>query len=374
MSSKLALMLLFLPILIVLGMTTTSPNMTPLTPTPLTEHSQKPMDPAKVPVALHPLLPIVQRWGATASDDERYRVAEFADEEESRIAELEAYVRMWTSQQNAAYSNWAGQTQLTDSYELAKFYFLSLMLYEMEIQFPKSGRQRDYIREHIAELQTTAGIAAVANRMWAARYLGERREEARDAIPYLEKATHDSEPQVRAWAHAALALITGEREAHRRAIRKIRAEFRGEEIVGMSIDSALVELDKTDKQIDVGRLTSAGIVNDLATIRSMLKRVGADEPDHNNQCALGYAVNSGHLEAVRLLLEAGANPNRKDRNGNRSVLHDAAGQRNGAAIVELLLKYGADPKITNAAGETPLEIARHYKRKESARLLENAGG
>jgi hypothetical protein len=70
---------------------------------PLSKHSQKSMNPAKVPEALHPLLPFVQTWGAVASDEERYNVADFANQSEARIAILGGWTQSWTSEMDAAY-------------------------------------------------------------------------------------------------------------------------------------------------------------------------------------------------------------------------------------------------------------------------------
>lgn len=63
---------------------------------------------------------------------------------------------------------------------------------------------------------------------------------------------------------------------------------------------------------------------------------------------LHEAVKHGHLEASRLLLEHGANPNLKGIRGNTS-LHMACKYKH-LHIIDLLHEYGVDPNIHNKSG------------------------
>jgi uncharacterized protein len=70
---------------------------------------------------------------------------------------------------------------------------------------------------------------------------------------------------------------------------------------------------------------------------------------------LQSAVAGGHLEITRLLLEAGANPNVRERDGN-TPLH-AAAFNGDIEIVRSLIFGGADLEAINVNHEKPLDIA-----------------
>ncbi len=75
-------------------------------------------------------------------------------------------------------------------------------------------------------------------------------------------------------------------------------------------------------------------------------------------------------EIVRLLVEAGADPNAKSNEGG-TPLHSAA-FTGDLEIAELLLAYGADPAETDPKGLTPLDVARDRRNVEVAALLHRA--
>ena len=78
---------------------------------------------------------------------------------------------------------------------------------------------------------------------------------------------------------------------------------------------------------------------------------------HNayGETALDTAARIGDVEAVRLLLEVGAEPAVVNKYGD-TPLHVAVLHRH-AVIVKLFLSRGADPNIRNRHGETPLHDA-----------------
>ncbi|XP_020299245.1 ankyrin-1-like [Pseudomyrmex gracilis] len=77
---------------------------------------------------------------------------------------------------------------------------------------------------------------------------------------------------------------------------------------------------------------------------------------------LCLAVQSGHVDDVKMLIDRGANVNAKTRDGT-TPLHDAI-KKKKIEIAEVLLNHGANVNATNDDGVTPLCLAvknRHVK-------------
>jgi ankyrin repeat protein len=137
----------------------------------------------------------------------------------------------------------------------------------------------------------------------------------------------------------------------------------------------------------------AAKTGDLDKVRELLAKgvpvdtredfaVDRDHYQQSEQTALMYAAGGGHLEVVRILLQAGANVNAIDKmfsreyGGEQTALHYAARQSN-VAVVEELLNAGADPdaltKNAQNRGHTPLVYALRNGRRDNARLLIKRG-
>jgi ankyrin repeat protein len=84
--------------------------------------------------------------------------------------------------------------------------------------------------------------------------------------------------------------------------------------------------------------------------------------------ALVTAARSGDVEKVRKELEGGANVNAPDSAGGRSALHWAA-KEGRVEVIPVLLAKGADVKIVDRAGKTPLCIAGENGKVEALKLL-----
>ena len=95
---------------------------------------------------------------------------------------------------------------------------------------------------------------------------------------------------------------------------------------------------------------------------------------------LGLACFFGHVEAARLLLDRGADPNSLARNEHiqAAPLHSASASENKDEatryeLCELLLDRGADPNLEQGGGFTALDSARQNGDERLERLLLDRG-
>jgi ankyrin repeat protein len=104
-----------------------------------------------------------------------------------------------------------------------------------------------------------------------------------------------------------------------------------------------------------------------------LLEAGADpnKKDDDLRTPLHYAVLEGHEGIVKLLLEQGAEPNTKDKHGGIS-LHPAASRGHGA-LTALLLEHGARADTLDEEGKGPLYIAAYNGHVPVVELLLEGG-
>jgi ankyrin repeat protein len=118
-----------------------------------------------------------------------------------------------------------------------------------------------------------------------------------------------------------------------------------------------------DPELDV---FEAAAVGDVGRLRELLD----EDPPRANAFAedgfqpLGLASFFAHLDAVRVLLERGADVNSASRNTMRvAPIHSAAAVSDPEAryaICELLLEHGADPNVRQQDDYTPLMEADQH--------------
>lgn len=74
-----------------------------------------------------------------------------------------------------------------------------------------------------------------------------------------------------------------------------------------------------------------------------------------------------HVEAVGLLLAAGADVNYRDHHGATALCY--AAEAGLFELAELLVKRGADPELADDTGDTPMQIAWSKSFPKIVRLL-----
>lgn len=112
--------------------------------------------------------------------------------------------------------------------------------------------------------------------------------------------------------------------------------------------------------IDLGAevdLFAAAATGRLPELSRALERPAANDYAYDGWTALHLAAFFGHLDAARMLLDAGADVHAVSRNSlENTPLHAAtAGKHNDVAL--LLLGRGADDRAPDAGGHTPETIA-----------------
>jgi ankyrin repeat protein len=125
----------------------------------------------------------------------------------------------------------------------------------------------------------------------------------------------------------------------------------------------------------------SGVLADLAhavEADDPARVAAAATPDVVNAAARGgatavqLAVRRGRLDALRALLDSGADPALADENGYTALHYAAAAD--GPAALDLLLKRGGDPDQSNPqTGERLLEVALITNRREQFRMLLRVG-
>lgn len=96
----------------------------------------------------------------------------------------------------------------------------------------------------------------------------------------------------------------------------------------------------------------------LEGLSDALKNASLDlinQVDLSGMTPLHWAADRGHVEAVQLLINAGASTKSKDSEG-QTALHYAASCGHGK-VVNILLEAGSDPEAIDNDGERPVDLA-----------------
>ncbi|CAK9100631.1 unnamed protein product [Durusdinium trenchii] len=108
--------------------------------------------------------------------------------------------------------------------------------------------------------------------------------------------------------------------------------------------------------------------NNVAQIEWLLQK-----PLDPNRDGLVLAASCGHLEVVRLLLEAGADKDAADTDGSTALQFAAGKGHCHLKVVRLLLEAGADKDAADTDGSTALHFAARNGHLKVVQLLREAG-
>jgi ankyrin repeat protein len=136
--------------------------------------------------------------------------------------------------------------------------------------------------------------------------------------------------------------------------------------------AVLIDWPKTNVEIrtlqDESPLMMAALKGHLEIARKLIAR-GADV-NKTGWTPLHYAATGGHLEIMELLLEQHAYIDAESPNGSTPLM--MAAHYGTAAAVKLLLEAGADPLLRNQLGLSAIDFAHRASRGEAAELIAQA--
>ena len=147
-------------------------------------------------------------------------------------------------------------------------------------------------------------------------------------------------------------------------------------VVRLLVDAG-ADVDAQD-EMRANALLSTGETGDLAVLREVLRaRPDLTRTNRFGGTALIPAADRGHVDMVRALLQTEIDADHVNNLGWTALLEAVilgdGGERH-REIVRLLLQAGADPNIADRDGVTPLAHAHERGYVEIADLIESAGG
>ena len=137
----------------------------------------------------------------------------------------------------------------------------------------------------------------------------------------------------------------------------------------LKVAAVLMDWDKTTVEsrnaADESPLMLASLKGLLGVVVKLIER-GADV-NKPGWAPLHYAATNGHLEVMNVLLEHHAYIDAASPNGSTPLM--MAAMYGTPSAVKLLLEAGADPSLKNIQGMTAIDFAQRDKRLDSAEII-----
>ena len=143
-----------------------------------------------------------------------------------------------------------------------------------------------------------------------------------------------------------------------------------EQVHDISVEETLPIRPEKDIAAEEQELMVAAKSGDIAKTKDLIaKGVNLDAKDAEHWTPLHWAAKYLHHEIMELLLQHGANPQARSRQGN-TPLHVATSMRRATTkMLELLFQKGASVNAKNLQGWTPLHWAAWHGRSDMAEWL-----
>jgi ankyrin repeat protein len=162
-----------------------------------------------------------------------------------------------------------------------------------------------------------------------------------------------------AWVEDGLAAPSGK--------ELLTALSQGDRVTAQRLIKSGAPVNAAD-DLDSSALMYAAIYSDLGTMRLLLdKGANANHADQSGATALTWSIPDE--DKVRLLVAYGADVNAVSSLTGGTALLIAAGRPGAARIVKLMLDKGANPKVRDRVGFTPLLRAAFNGDVETVKLL-----
>lgn len=120
-------------------------------------------------------------------------------------------------------------------------------------------------------------------------------------------------------------------------------------------------------------LWSAGFHDDVQAIDLLIEHGARVDPVTEDETPFLGAIKWSRFAAAEKLLRHGANVNFQDSK-RMTALHFLLKKRSDTRHIEMLLRYGADPTLTDAEGTSPLAVASTRRDKTLFSLFSKRAG